>query len=266
MANISSKNLFDQYASIIRDHAGSSYLNDPIKERLRLYSNGTLEAFYSPFDYVQPTAKLVIVGITPGRVQAENALNAARNALRSGKDLSEAARIAKSEGSFSGPMRSNLIGMLNHIGFNDYLKIASCDEIFNPGSETVHFTSALRYPVFVNGQNYNGQPDLMKTPDLLRMVEDYLAAEAAMLPSAVWLPLGPKPSAAVRHLVKKGIIAEHRVLDNMPHPSGANAERVAYFVGRKKAEDLSSQTRREPLDAARKSLISHVQKLKGANC
>ena len=265
MANTSSQSLFAQYASIIGNHAGTSYLDDPIKERLRLHRDGGLEIFYAPFDYVQPNAKLVIVGITPGRVQAENALKAAHAALRKGNIINDAERLAKAEGSFSGPMRSNLVAMLNHIGFNRYLNLSSCDDIFNPASATVHFTSALRYPVFVKGQNYNGQPDLMKTSALLQMVDEYLAAEAKMLPNAVWLPLGPKPSAAVRHLVKKGIIARDRVLDDMPHPSGANAERVAYFVGRKKALDLSAMTRPEPLDTARRSLINQVQALMETN-
>lgn len=259
MANASSQSLFPQYAEVIGKHVGSSYLDDPVKERLRLHREGSLEVFYAPFDYVQRSAKLVIVGITPGRVQAENALKAAQAALRSGKTNDEAARLAKAEGSFSGPMRSNLIAMLDHIGFNRCLNVPSCDEIFRPSSSMVHFTSALRYPVFVNGENYNGQLNMTKTSTLMRMVEEYLGMEAAALPNAVWLPLGPKPFAAVNHLIKKGLIDRSRVLDELPHPSGANAERIAYFLGKKAASDLSAKTRAAPLDAARTNLIKRVQ-------
>ncbi len=54
-----------------------------------------------------------------------------------------------------------------------------------------------------------------------------------MLPEALWLPLGPRPAAALRHLVTLGVLAPERVLEGMPHPSGANAERIKFFLGLK---------------------------------
>ena len=43
-----------------------------------------LSMIYAPFDHVNHDARVVIVGMTPGRFQAVNALVAARDALRNG--------------------------------------------------------------------------------------------------------------------------------------------------------------------------------------
>ncbi|WP_192799546.1 DUF4258 domain-containing protein [Brucella tritici] len=44
--------------------------------RLALHREGNQQVCYSPFDYVETSARLAIVGITPGMTQALNALNA----------------------------------------------------------------------------------------------------------------------------------------------------------------------------------------------
>lgn len=263
MANLNHASLFATYASAIATHNGEEFLTGPNKDLLSLHRDGALEVCYAPFDYIQPDAKLVILGITPGRVQAENALSSARAVLRQGRSEEEAARIAKSYASFSGPLRKNLVSMLDHIGLNTYLNVRSCEEVFHADSNKVHFTSALRYPVFVDGKNYNGQFDLLKTPALRQMVNQFLAAEAEALPNAIWLPLGPKPSAAVNHLVSRGALRRDQVLDGLPHPSGANNERIAYFLQRSAASDLSNKTRPERIDQARRTLVDRVNQLLG---
>jgi hypothetical protein len=44
----------------------------------------------------------------------------------------------------------------------------------------------------------------------------------------------------------------------LPHPSGANAERIAYFLGKKEAGQLSSRTRADVLDAGREDAMRRV--------
>jgi hypothetical protein len=44
----------------------------------------------------------------------------------------------------------------------------------------------------------------------------------------------------------------------LPHPSGANAERIAYFLGRKAKGDLSAKTSPGKLDEAKAQLIKRV--------
>jgi hypothetical protein len=204
-----------------------------------------------------------VLGITPGRVQAENAAREARRILAKGGSIEEASHAAKLVGSFSGPMRANLLAMLEHIGVPTALGVSSSADLFDPARRLVHFTSCLRYPVFVAGENYSGTPDMLQHPLLKTIVETHLTAEARALGDALWLPLGPKPVAALRHLVSAGVLDDSRVLSGLPHPSGANAERVAYFLGRKARAELSGKTRPEPLDAARESLRARVSSFDG---
>ena len=131
----------------------------------------------------------------------------------------------------------------DHIGVQHLLGVRSVAEAFDPKHELVHLTSALRHPVFVGNGNYNGTPDMLRTPALRGMVETLLAEEARALPQALWLPLGPKPASALAHLANRGVLDRERILDGLPHPSGANAERVAYFMGRMEGAVIFSKTR-----------------------
>jgi hypothetical protein len=255
--------LMRRFAPVVSSTSADAFLSGETLASLTLAEAPPLSVVWAPFDHMPSTARLVIVGIMPGRQQAENALRAFRDALRSGAVLSEAGRRAKLTGSVSGPLRANLVSMLDHIGAHRALGVRGCLELFDPAREIVHFTSALRYPVFVAGQNYNGAPDMLTNPTLRRMVESLLAAEAQALPNALWLPLGPKPAAALRHLVRLGILDAARVLDGLPHPSGANAERIAYFLGRKARETLSAKTNAQSIDAARDALRAQIMQLTG---
>lgn len=233
------------------------------RQDLLVASDGDVRTFYAPFDYIEARARLVVVGITPGKTQAVNAIEAAQKALSRGSSIEAALAEAKLVGSFSGALRGNLIAMLDGIGVHEHFGLPSTAELFRPGSTEVHFTSAVRYPTFVSGANYNGTPDMLKSPMLRRMVEKYLAEEAAFLPDAIWLPLGPKAEAAVKHLVAMGRLDRKRVLAGMPHPSGANAERVAVFLGRKASNLASSRTNAAPLLAAFERLCAQIKSLKG---
>jgi hypothetical protein len=138
------------------------------------------------------------------------------------------------------------------------LGVATCADLFDPVSERVHFTSALRYPVFVGGENYNGAPDMLTTPLLKSMIDTCLADEARRLSNAIWLPLGPQPARALAHLCDRGLLNREQILVGLLHPSGANAERIAYFTGRKAREALSSKTNADSLDTALKKLRLQV--------
>lgn len=231
---------------------------------LRLAEAGPVRVCYAPFDHVELSARLVVVGITPGLTQAVNALNAVQTAM--GKGLSPEAVLAEAKrtASFSGgAIRANLVAMLDAIGVARHLGLGSTAALFRPGSIGVHFTSALRYPVFVSGRNYNGTPDMLATPILRRIVETHLAEEARLLPDALWLPLGPKAEAAVAHLTWLGHLRPDRVVAGLPHPSGANAERVAVFLGRKDPAAASRQTNPAPLLAAYAKLTAQIAALDG---
>lgn len=231
-------------------------------EELVLDRAGPIKTIYAPFDHIESKARLVVVGITPGLTQAVNALQASVAAQRRGLDLAATLAQSKLTASFSGgAIRNNLVAMLDEIGVARHFGISTAAEMFRAGSTSVHFTSALRYPVFVDGKNYNGTPDMLATPVLRRQIETHLAEEAKILHHAIWLPLGPKAEAAVMHLARRGDLDPARVLSGMPHPSGANAERVAVFLGRKKPQDASRQTNPAPLIAACARLKTQIANL-----
>jgi hypothetical protein len=73
------------------------------------------------------------------------------------------------------------------------------------------------------------------------------------------LPLGPKANEALRY----GLLNPELVLSGLPHPSGANAERIAVFVGRKASEAASRQTNGAALVDARHRLSAQIARLKG---
>jgi hypothetical protein len=102
---------------------------------------------------------------------------------------------------------------------------------------------------------------MLKTPLLKSMIDACLADEARRLSKAVWLPLGAQPARALDYLCSRGLLDRKQVLVGLPHPSGANAERVAYFTGRKTREALSSKTNPATLDAARRKLRGQVADL-----
>lgn len=260
-SNPQSLTLVSRFAPIVVSHRDANFLEGTMLSVLTLHTEGALSVVWAPFDHVPVSAKLVVVGITPGATQAEKALDAFRTALRQGNDPVAASRIAKLKGSFSGAMRTNLVDMLDHIGAQQMLGVASCSAVFEPARELVHFTSALRYPVFIGGANYNGAPDMLKAPPLRRMVDTSLAEEARRLPDALWLPLGPKAGAALQHLARSRLLDGRRILMGIPHPSGANGERIAYFLQRKAASALSSKTNPASLDAAREALRAQLAQL-----
>ena len=222
---------------------------------------GALSVYYAPFEWVNPKARVVLVGITPGKVQAANALAEARCAMTEGASVEEILRRAKQKGAFSGAMRPNLIALLDQIGLNRWLQVNSCEELFGSSGHLLQTSSVLQFPVFVGGENYNGTPDLVKTPLLRTMLTEHFGAMAKALPDAVFVPLGPVPSKAIDWLVSRGQLPASRVLHGLPHPSGANAERIAYFVGRKSRADLSAKTSPDKLDAAKEQLVRAVSAL-----
>ncbi|WP_306015015.1 uracil-DNA glycosylase family protein [Oceanicaulis sp. MMSF_3324] len=253
--------MYQQYIDIIKSHIRQGSLIENIEADLTLYEDGRLRAEYAPFDYVERSARVVIVGLTPGRQQARNALRALIEALQGGANVEVALEVAKKTGSFSGPLRRNLTAMLDHIGVNTLLGVQSAEQLFDEEARGAHFTSALRYPVFVNGENYSGAPKPLGVPALKSMIETYLAEETAILDRAIWIPLGTHASDALLHLVASGALDRDRVLAGLPHPSGANAERVAYFLNRKGRDELSRKTRPESIEQAREQLKGQIAKL-----
>jgi hypothetical protein len=236
---------FSRFADSIRHYDGN-----PQSADLYLASDGALSAYYAPFDALNNAARIVLVGITPGKTQAHNALVAARDQLQRGASHEAALRAAKATGAFSGGMRSNLVAMLDRIGLAQRLGFQSCGALFGGSSQVLQTASVLPFPVFVNGANYNGTPDPLKSAFLRGMVVEHFEPIVRALPDALYVPLGPVPAKVLEWLRLEGKLHSNRVLAGLPHPSGANAERIAYFLGKKARQDLSTKTDPNRLDEA----------------
>lgn len=259
---MTSSTLFEKFAPAIRSLKPSDVCNaNQIPTVFELAREGSLSAHYIPFDWVNTEARVVIVGITPGFTQWQIAMCEAQKQLAAGATPEMALREAKRTGAFSGAMRPNLVALLDHFGLNRWLGISTCESLFGSDSRLVQTTSALRHPVFVSGENYNGTLGMTQHPLLQKQLLVHFAKEAKALKNAVFVPLGPKVSEALAWLVQRGELDGTRVLEGMPHPSGANAERIAYMLGRKPREALSAKTNAVKLDAAARSLREKIAAL-----
>lgn len=255
-------NLYEQFAPIIRklttaELDGSPSLND----KLRIAQDGPIEVCYAPFEYVNPQARIVIVGVTPGRKQMLNAVRECRRQLDAGVDDQSALRAAKLTGAFSGAMRPNLVSLLDAVGLNRWLGLQSCTDLFSRAAELAQTASALTNPVFVSGENYNGAPSMIRHRLLQQQLIEGFGRDAQALLSAVFVPLGDKVAEALHFLAERGCLSKDRILDGLPHPSGANSERIAYFLGNKDRAALSAKTDPDKLDRARSQLKARITAL-----
>lgn len=237
----------------------SSAADRPLPADLLLGRDGALSVYYAPFDDVNLQAKVVLLGITPGQTQAANALAVARDALVQGHSDAHALRLAKRAAGFSGTMRHSLVEMLDEVGLQRHLGLASAGELFHGKADWLQTASCLVFPTFIDGKNYNGTPDMTRQPLLTGFLTSHLVPLIKSLSGAVIIPLGPKPNRALEWVERTHGISPARVLRGLPHPSGANAERIAYFLGRKLRGQLSNKTDPDKLDAAKRSIVESLR-------
>ena len=187
-----------------------------------------LEIYYAPHnEYINPNAKIFIVGITPGFQQMNTAIATARDGIEQGKSVEEIKYDCKVAGRFSGSLRKNIINMLDEINLNKSLNINSCDELFKERDYLLHTTSLIPYSVFSKGNNYTGHsPKLMKSEFLMKYVHENIRENIEKLGYVLIIPLGKAVEEVLDDLVNKNIIKEEQILRGFPHPSGANAHRL----------------------------------------
>jgi hypothetical protein len=201
-----------------------------INEKFFLFSEGKLSAFYAPFDYTNLKARVVLIGLTPGWTQMERAFRVAKRALTSGLTGEELLAYVKKSASFSGPMRKNLVSMLDGINVNQHLKVSSCADLFGSASALVHFTSAISVPTFVDGANFSGHgASPLKLPKFRQFMIDNLAQELELLPDAIVVPLGKIVDEILEFLRGETLINPARCLTGFPHPSGQNGHRKVFY-------------------------------------
>lgn len=191
-----------------------------------------LRMFYAPHnEYLNPSAKVIIVGLTPGFTQMRIAIQEAIIGLEAGLSDEEVCKRAKEAARFAGSMRSTLIHMFDTLELHQYLNLNSCGELFQAQQTILHTTSLLRFPVFVEKNNYSGaHPKLTSNPFLRECAQWSLEQELGILSQALIIPLGRTVEALLQVLVSERKLDPRRCLWGFPHPSGANGHRFKQFA------------------------------------
>jgi hypothetical protein len=191
-----------------------------INNKFLINTENNIEIYYAPFDYVNPKAKIMIVGITPGFQQMQQSFEV----INEGKSLKE----VKDLSSFKGSMRTTLIKYLDELKVNKTIKIKSCESLFDKDSKYLHTTSLVKYPVFDKGKNYAGA-NILKKKILLDFIEKNFLQELKTLKKSIIIPLGNTVSSTIEYLNKKYDLKLRCFLKGFPHPSGANARKNIQF-------------------------------------
>lgn len=190
-----------------------------------------LQVYYTPLEYVNPDAKLIIVGITPGLHQMKRAYSTVIEASGTDEDI---LRRVKREASFHGSMRKNLVAMLDELKLAALFEIETCGRLFNTHSHLLHSTSILPRAVFHKGRNYNGStPKILANSMLQKYTEQYFPGNIEGIEETLMVPLGVNVQKVLESLMARGLIKRHRLLRGFPHPSGGNGHRSRQFAENK---------------------------------
>ena len=202
------KTLYDYKEAIEELPLKSKYTKeDLLIDKFLIDKENKIEIYYAPHnEYLNPKAKVFIIGITPGFQQIQYR--------------------CKVEARFSGSLRKNIISMLDKIELNNALNLKSCSQLFDEDDYLLHTISLIPYPVFINGENYTGHTPKLVKNDLKSLDE----SEKILL-----IPLGRAVEEVLLKLKEKGIIKEEQILMGFPHPSGANVNRVTQFENNKES-------------------------------
>ncbi len=196
-----------------------------------------LEIYYAPFEYINERAKVVIVGITPGLHQMKQSYSTVIRLKDEVMDDEEILHEVKKNSSFEGPMRKNLIAMLDELELHHYLGLNSTSELFSTASHLVQTTSVIKYPVFYKGKNYNGStPNILRTDLLKKYIVNTFAAEIIRLERPLIIPLGVNVSKVLTYLTTNDYLNSDTILYGFPHTSGGNGHRHKQFAENK--EDM----------------------------
>ena len=207
---------------------------DLLIDKFLIDKEKNIEIYYAPHnEYLNPKARVFIIGITPGFQQMSTAIATARKELEVNDDIEEIQYKCKVAGRFSGSLRKNIISMLDGIELNKSLDLQSCSELFEDKDYLLHTISLIPYSVFVNKENYSGHtPKLMKSDFLMKYVYENFISEFKNLnnpENILLIPLGKAVEEVLIKLREDGVIKENQILVGFPHPSGANVNRLVQF-------------------------------------
>lgn len=229
------KTILKKYEDQVKSLPDSIEKIDILNSNFLIDEEGKLKIYYAPHnEYINTSAKILIVGICPGWTQTKIAFSVAKDGLNNNIDLDSIIKRCKLEARFAGSMRNNLISMLDELELNKFLNIKSVSELFDDNNN-LHTTSLLPYPVFINEKNYTGHsPNLVESTFLMKYIQKHFYNELSLMDNEVLIiPLGKAVEDVLKIMVKDGIIKENQCLFGFPHPSGANGHRLEQFKSNK---------------------------------
>lgn len=174
------------------------------------------------FEYVNPKAEVVIVGITPGNSQVK------------GERKGLLAEEIKRTYAFKGGIRKNIVKMLDYIGVNTLLGIKTSASLWGEDFDRVELTSLLKdatYVVEKGGRTmFKNTEDIAKSKLLTEKFETGFVKDCAQYTKAkLFVACGQGVYDELMKLKDRGIITAPVVA--IAHPSGNNAMRVLYYIG-----------------------------------
>ncbi len=181
-------------------------------------------------EYVNPKAKVFIVGITPGFTQMSKSISTARACIEENKSLEEIVYLCKKEGRLAGTLRKNVMDMLEALELPKGLGTQNAKALFDEREDLLHTTSMIPFAAFVKGKNYTGHsPQLLKNDFLMSYVEAHFYPQIELMQDALIIPLGRCVEEVIKCLIAEGKVDENKCLLGFPHPSGANVNRKKQF-------------------------------------
>lgn len=246
------------YQIACRDGAAAAMRADML-----IAASGVHQLFYMPFSYVERSARLVIVGITPGSTQIRMAYEKVRELNQGGRSREEILRTVKAHAAFGGVMRQNLIRMLRHFGFAALLGVRDEADLWGSASYLVHSTSVVSHAAFKADKMFNGSfREVLASPALRESFERDFLGELALLPAeAVFVGLGPTPLDALDHCVERGLLPRERVLGALAHPSAGAGTQVDVYLGERDPETLDP---RDPVRGRVARLLENAARMRAA--
>ena len=173
------------------------------------------------FDYVNPKAEVVIVGITPG------------NSQQKGSREGMSPREIKRKYAFAGALRKNMVKMLDYIGLNSLLRIDTCASLWEQDFDRVEMTSLLKDATYVVGQRgktmFKDTEIIAKSKELSEKYENGFVRDCEQYKQAkLFVACGQGVDDELMKLKGRCVIAAPVVA--IAHPSGNNAIRVKYYM------------------------------------
>jgi len=204
-------------------------------------TEGRYELRYVPFEHVTRTARVVLLGITPGATQISLSYDALRRALVADFPDEDALAAAKVFGAFGGSMRSRLNQMFQRFRIHEIVGVSTPEDIWDIDLGILHSTSVVPHAAFKNTRMFNGSfSEVLGTPLLRASFECDLLPTLPRLPSdARLIAVGRTPYDALAWCIKNGYVRRDQVLGAFPHPSGSSGSQVDYFIGTKKIDELT---------------------------